>query len=93
MSAKARIEASLNQALQPQRMHVIDESHQHAGHKPEFAGQDGTHMRVRIVSKAFEGKSRIERHRIINDILKSELQAGLHALAVEASAPGEPTRW
>ncbi|MGE7369674.1 BolA family protein [Neorhizobium sp. NPDC001467] len=93
MTTKARIEASLTHALAPERLDVIDESHQHAGHKPEFAGQGGTHMRVRIVSRAFEGKSRVERHRIINDILKPELQAGLHALAVEASAPGEPTRW
>ncbi|MDP9837518.1 BolA protein [Neorhizobium huautlense] len=93
MTTKARIEASLTHALQPERMDVIDESHQHAGHQPHFNGEGGTHMRVRIVSKAFEGKSRVERHRIINDILKAELQAGVHALSVEASAPGEPTRW
>ncbi|MGF9565674.1 BolA family protein [Neorhizobium sp. JUb45] len=93
MTVKARIETSLVHALQPERLDVIDESHQHAGHQPQFSGEGGSHMRVRIVSKAFEGKSRIERHRIINDILKPELQAGLHALAVEASAPGEPTRW
>ena len=93
MTTKARIEASLTHALQPERMDVIDESHQHAGHQPHFNGEGGTHMRVRIVSKAFEGKSRVERHRIINDILKAELQAGVHALSVEASAPGEPTCW
>ena len=93
MTAKARIEASLTDALQPERLDVIDEGHQHAGHQPHFNGEGGTHMRVRIVSKAFEGKSRVERHRIINDILKPELQAGVHALSVEASAPGEPTRW
>lgn len=93
MTAKARIEASLTHALEPERLDVIDESHQHAGHQPHFNGEGGTHMRVRIVAKAFEGKSRVERHRMINDILKPELQAGVHALSVEASAPGEPTHW
>ena len=50
-------------------------------------------MRVRIVSPAFAGKSRLDRHRAVNALLKPELDAGLHALAVEAAAPGEATRW
>lgn len=93
MTIKDNIEARLKQALSPERLDVVNESHQHAGHQPDFNGTGETHMRVRIVSKAFEGMSRIDRHRTINDLLKPELQAGLHALAVEASAPGEPTRW
>lgn len=50
-------------------------------------------MRIRIVSSAFAGMSRVARHRAINEVVKAELDAGLHALAVEATAPGEPTRW
>jgi BolA protein len=42
------------------------------------------------VSEAFRGKSRIERHRMINQILSAELGGGVHALAIHASAPGEP---
>jgi BolA protein len=44
---------------------------------------------VRVVSAAFAGKSRIERHRLVNELMASEIAAGLHALAIEARAPGE----
>lgn len=93
MSLKSRIETLLQNALAPERLEVIDESHHHAGHQPSFDGTGETHMRVRIVSKKFEGMSRLQRHRSVNEALKHELDAGLHALAIEAAAPGEPTRW
>ena len=93
MSVKSRIEAALRDNLTPERLDVINESHQHAGHQPGFDGTGESHMRVRIVSSAFAGMSRVARHRAINDLLKPELDAGLHALAVEPAAPGEPTRW
>lgn len=93
MSVRARIETLLQNALAPERLEVIDESHHHAGHQPSFDGTGETHMRVRIVTKKFEGLSRLERHRAVNEVLKPEIDAGLHALAVEAAAPGEPTRW
>jgi BolA protein len=93
MSVRARIEAALRENLLPERLEVIDESHQHAGHQPNVTGDGESHMRVRIVSAAFAGMSRIDRHRTVNTLLKPELDAGLHALAVEAAAPGEPTRW
>jgi BolA protein len=44
---------------------------------------------VRVASAAFSGKSRIERHRIVNELLAPEIAAGLHALAIEARTPGE----
>jgi BolA protein len=44
---------------------------------------------VYIVAQAFKGKSRLERHRMINEILAGELAAGVHALAIHAAAPGE----
>ena len=64
-------------------------SHQHAGHRssPE-TGE--SHFRVLIVSDAFTGKSRVTRHRIVNDVLRDELKDGVHALAIKALAPGEP---
>lgn len=79
----------LTQAFAPQSLAVEDESHLHAGHaghRPE--GQ--THYRVYIVSAAFAGKSRLERHRLINAALAAELAGGVHALAIHAAAPGEP---
>ena len=93
MSLQSIIESKLTDAFQPERLSVINESHLHAGHQPGFNGQGESHMRVRLVSKAFSGMSRVDRHRAINALLKPELDAGLHALAVEPSAPGEPVRW
>ncbi|WP_112815422.1 BolA family protein [Hyphomicrobiales bacterium] len=93
MSLRDTIERKLTEAFHPERLAVINESHLHAGHQPDFDGGGETHMRVRIVADAFAGMSRVARHRAINDLLKPELDAGLHALAVEPAAPGEPTRW
>jgi BolA family transcriptional regulator, general stress-responsive regulator len=78
----------LTKAFSPQCLDVIDESHQHAGHAGHRPGGE-THFRVTIVSEAFRGKSRVERHRMINAILAAELADGVHALAIHASAPGE----
>jgi BolA protein len=78
----------LSKAFAPQSLDVVDESHQHAGHAGHRPGGE-THFRVTIVAEAFRGKSRIERHRMINAILAAELAGGVHALAIHASAPGE----
>ncbi len=93
MSLRERIETKLKESLSPERLRVIDESHMHAGHQPDITGTGETHMRVQIVAEGFLGKSRVDRHRAINALLKPELDAGLHALAIEAAAPGEPTRF
>jgi len=93
MTVRSRIAAKLTEAFAPERLDVIDESHLHAGHQPDMTGTGETHMRVRIVSATFAGMPRLARHRAITDLLKSELDAGLHALAVEPAAPGELTRW
>ncbi len=93
MSMKSSMTGKLEAAFSPERLEVLNESHLHAGHQPGFDGEGETHMRIRIVSAAFSGMSRVARHRAINEVVKAELDAGLHALAVEAAAPGEPTRW
>ncbi|MGV1795011.1 BolA/IbaG family iron-sulfur metabolism protein [Rhizobium lusitanum] len=90
---KSRIETKLNQAFAPERLAVINESHLHAGHQPDMTGTGETHIRIRIVSAKFTGMPRLARHRAINELLKPELDAGLHALAVEPAAPGEAVRW
>ena len=69
-------------------LHVEDELHRHEGHAGHRPGGQ-THFRLYIVSEAFRGKSRIERHRMINAALASELAGGVHALAIHAAAPGE----
>jgi BolA protein len=82
------ITEKLTEAFTPQSLTVEDESHQHAGHAGHRPGGQ-THFRVYIVADAFKGKTRIERHRMINDILSAELTGGVHALAIHAAAPGE----
>ena len=82
------ITKKLTEAFVPQSLKVMDESHQHEGHAGSRPGGQ-THYRVYIVSPAFKGKTRIERHRMINGILSDELAGGVHALAVHAAAPGE----
>lgn len=80
------ITEKLTAAFAPQSLAVEDESHQHAGHAGHRPGGQ-THFRVYIVSDAFRGKSRIERHRLINAALSEELAGGVHALAIHADAP------
>jgi BolA family transcriptional regulator, general stress-responsive regulator len=84
-----RIVARLTEALNPTLLEVVDESDRHAGHAGAREGV-GTHYRVRVVSARFERSSRVERHRLIYDLLAAELADGLHALALVAKAPGEP---
>ncbi|SFP25737.1 BolA protein [Mesorhizobium sp. NFR06] len=100
MSIQSTMENKLKAAFAPERLAVINESHLHAGHHhaesghhATFDGTGETHFRVRIVSAAFAGRGRIERHRAVNGLLADELKAGVHALAIEAAAPGEKTRW
>lgn len=99
MSIQQKIEEKLTQAFEPEQLSVINESAQHAGHHhadsahhANFDGSGETHFRVRIVSGSFAGMSRIARHRAVNELLADELKDGVHALAIEPSAPGEKTR-
>lgn len=73
----------LREMLQPDRLEVIDESWQHAGHAGANGTGFGTHFRVRIASPRFEGLARVARHRLVYDALREFLDRGLHALAVE----------
>jgi BolA protein len=88
MSTKDAITNKLREAFAPESLDVADESHLHAGHAGHRPGGQ-THFRVYIVSAAFQGKSRIERHRMINATLAGELEGSVHALAIRAQAPGE----
>lgn len=82
------ITKKLTEAFAPQSLKVVDESDQHEGHAGHRPGGQ-THYRIYIVSEAFKGKTRLERHRMINQLLSAELTAGIHALAIYAAAPGE----
>src|ERR1700704_2538559 len=86
MSTRDLIVEKLTKAFAPARLDVVDESHQHAGHAGHRPGGE-THFRVTIVAEAFRGKSRLERHRMVNETLSAELGGGVHALAIQATAP------
>ena len=80
------IKDKLTRAFQPQLLDVIDESHLHAGHTGSHP-EGESHFRVKIVSEAFAGKSRVDTHRMVNAALAQELKTRVHALAIQASAP------
>lgn len=84
--AAADIEAAVRAALAPQSVEVQDDSHLHAGHA---GAREGRHFTVRIVSERFNGLSRVARHRLVYDALQILIPRGIHALAIDARAPGE----
>lgn len=88
MSTRDIIINKLREAFLPESLDVADKSHLHEGHAGHRPGGE-THFRVYIVSPAFEGKSRVERHRMVNTALAVELEGSVHALAIKAQAPGE----
>ena len=88
MTLQRWITQALQERLHPAELTVRDESEQHHGHAGWREGGE-THFRLYIVSDAFSGKSRVERHRLVNEILKGAFDRGLHALAIQAKAPGE----
>jgi BolA protein len=88
MAIKDIISNKLQEAFTPESLQVVDESHLHEGHAGHQASGE-THFRVYIVSDAFKGKSRVDRHRMTNAALAAELSGRVHALAIHAQAPGE----
>lgn len=81
-----RIRIKLTEALNPLVLEIVDESHKHAGH---FDTKGGTHFKVKIVSRAFEALPRVERHRLVHNILKEELSGPIHALSLQLFSPNE----
>jgi len=88
MASVDDIRTALTAALAPLTLEVKDESHRHAGHAGARPG-GGTHFRVLIVSEAFAGKPRVQRHRLVYDALGGRMAEDIHALALTTLAPGE----
>ncbi|HEY6670137.1 MAG TPA: BolA family protein [Methyloceanibacter sp.] len=81
----------MRQAFAPVALEVVNDSHRHAGH----AGSPQTgesHFSIKVVSESFAGKSRVERHRMVSEVLAEELKDRIHALAISALAPEERSR-
>jgi BolA family transcriptional regulator, general stress-responsive regulator len=79
----------LQAALQPSALTVNDDSHLHAGHA---GAREGRHFSVRVVSAAFDGLSRVARHRLVYDAARPLIARGIHALAIDARTPDEALR-
>ena len=88
MTVAETITAKLTAAFEPERLEVLDESHKHEGHGGWRPGGE-THFHVTLVSKAFSGRSRLERQRAVYAALAEELAGPVHALQVTARTPGE----
>jgi len=88
MSVADKIHDALSASFSPLRLDVADQSHLHAGHggaRPE--GE--THFHVTLVSDAFEGQTRVARHRMVNKVLADLLAARVHALQLTTLTPAE----
>jgi BolA protein len=83
----AAVQARLAETLAPSELEVRDDSAAHAGHA---GAREGSHLSVRIVSDRFSGLTRLARHRLVYDSLSTLMPQGIHALAIDARAPGEP---
>ncbi|HEB99168.1 MAG TPA: BolA family transcriptional regulator [Thiotrichales bacterium] len=83
----AAIRERLTAALQPELLEIQDDSAKHAGHAGARGG--GGHFIVNITSAAFAGKTLIQRHRLVYDALGDMMQSEIHALSIDAKAPGE----
>ena len=86
MTIKQQMEEKIAAAFSPSRMEITDNSHQHAGHA-EAGDAIETHFHVEIVSDAFAGKSRPQRHRMVYEVLAEEIAGDVHALAISALTP------
>ena len=84
-----RLQEVLQDALSPTALEVRDDSHLHAGHAGAL---EGRHFTVDVVSPAFDGLTRVARHRLVYDALRTLIAEGIHALAIVARTPAEAQR-
>ncbi|MGR8919083.1 MAG: BolA family protein [Gammaproteobacteria bacterium] len=83
----AMIRAALERELEPEALDIVDESHLHAGHAGARDGRG--HFRVTVVAERFRGMLPLKRHRAVYDALGELMQTDIHALGIDARAPGE----
>jgi BolA family transcriptional regulator, general stress-responsive regulator len=84
---EALIRERLEEAFRPQELLIKDQSHLHIGHEGAKDGKG--HFDLTIVSEAFAGASRIQRHRMVYDALSNLLDSDIHALRIQALTPSE----
>lgn len=83
------IRRKLTDALEPERLEIVDDSDKHAGHAGHREGGE-SHFTVRVTSAKFAGVGRVERQRMVNAVLADDIRPDrIHALSIQATAPGE----
>ncbi len=81
------IRKELEENFQPTELLIKDQSHLHAGHEGAKDGKG--HFDVTIVSPVFDGKNRVQRHRMVYDALCKLIETDIHALRIKAFTPSE----
>jgi BolA protein len=84
MTIQANIETKINNALQPEYLEVVNESHMH-----NVPPDSESHFKVTVVTAEFNGKMLVARHRVLNQLLKEELEGPVHALSLNTLTPEE----
>lgn len=84
MTMQSQLERKLGESFNPMHLEVINESYMH--NVPE--GSE-SHFKVVVVAEAFENQARVARHRLVNEAVAEELQAGIHAFSINAMTPSE----
>lgn len=90
MGLELKMAELLRPALEPEELEIINESHLHRGH----SGDDGSgqsHFLLVIVSAKFEGLTRIQRHRLVTQILGEQIH-DIHAMSLKLFSPSEKKR-
>lgn len=87
---QAELERRLREALAPGDLLIKDQSHLHAGHAGARDGR--SHFAVTLTAAAFEGLSRIQRHRLVYDAVGDLMETDIHALSISALTPEEASR-
>ncbi len=86
--SRERLARRLKDGLGPDQLEVIDDSHRHAGHAGAADGRG--HFTVLIVSQRFAGLGRLNRHKLVYEVVGDMMTTDIHALSIQALAPGEP---
>jgi BolA protein len=86
--SRERLARRLKDGLGPDHLDVIDDSHRHAGHAGAADGRG--HFSVLIVSQRFAGLGRLNRHKLVYEVVGDMMTTDIHALSIQALAPGEP---
>lgn len=83
----ARIRAALEAAFSPETLDIRDDSHRHAGHEGARDGRG--HFKVRVVSRAFDGMTALQKHRAVYAAMGSLMETDIHALQIDAGTPDQ----